>query len=143
MIFCENCGHGRCPHKDSNIKYFCKYCDHGRTPIKTHKHDIFMRTAIMFAIIINSAFCDDCDHSHSPLYCDHFLKTASIVAVLRNRAFSKRFTFFEAITKGCFHLSLLMRGLALDKRVHILIFKKEVAEIEKIMREFFLNYGLT
>jgi len=78
--FGEDCDHGCSPHKDSNIGHFCEYCDHNhssnkedcdhsRNPIKTQKHDIFVRTAIMVAILINSAFCEDC-----------------VIEVLRNRA---------------------------------------------------------
>jgi len=61
--------------------------NHDRSDIKTQKHDIFVRTAIMVAILINSAFYEDCDHDRSPQKydCDHFMRATIIVAVLINK----------------------------------------------------------
>ena len=105
--------HGRSLHKDLNTRHFYEYsdhdrspnkeyCDYGRNPIKTQKHDIFVRTAIMAAVLINSAFCEECDHSRSSLYCDHFMRLRLLVTVLRNSIFSKRSVFLKRLFKGIF-----------------------------------------
>ena len=36
-----------------------------RNPIKAQKHDIFVRTVIMIVVLINSVFCEDCNHDRS------------------------------------------------------------------------------
>ena len=62
MHFCEDNDHDRSPKEDC--------CDHGRSLIKTQKHNIFVKTAIMVAVLIktqNRAF---------------FVKIVIIVAVL-------------------------------------------------------------
>ena len=58
--------------------------NHDHNDIKTQKHDIFVRTAIMVAILINSAFYEDCDHDRSPQKYD-CMRTTIIVAVLINK----------------------------------------------------------
>ena len=54
MIFCNNCDHGhrrnkeQCDHSGSHNK---DDCYHDRSLIKTHKHVIFVRVAIMVAVL--------------------------------------------------------------------------------------------
>jgi len=52
--FFECCDHDRNPNKEDR--------NHGRTPIKPQKHDIFLRTGIIVPVLINSEFCENCDH---------------------------------------------------------------------------------
>ena len=52
---------------------------------KTQKHDIFVRITIMIAILINSAFYEDCDHGRNPIKTQKhgiFVRTTIMVAVL-------------------------------------------------------------
>jgi len=69
---------------------FCEDCDPDRSPQK-YSGDHFVRASQSSEI---RHFYEECDHSRSPLYCDHFMRTAIIVADLRNRAFLKRSAFF-------------------------------------------------
>ena len=52
-----DCDHNRSPNKED--------CDHGHNYVKTQKHDIFMRAAIIVAVLINSAFYEDNDYDHN------------------------------------------------------------------------------
>jgi len=45
-VFYENCGHDSSPNKED--------CDHSYSPIKTQKHDIFVKTAIMVIVLIKT-----------------------------------------------------------------------------------------
>jgi len=53
------------------MKHFYKYCDHNRSPLygrnhtKSQKYNIFVRIAIMIAVLINSAFYEDCNYDHN------------------------------------------------------------------------------
>ena len=64
MVFCEDCNHNMvfCEDRDHDRSPNYEDCGHDRSHIKTQKHDIFVRIAIMVAILT--------------------IRTATIIAVL-------------------------------------------------------------
>jgi len=49
--FFEKVDHGRSPKKELENKAFCENGDHGCSLIKTQKHVLIIRTAIMFTVL--------------------------------------------------------------------------------------------
>ena len=53
----------------------------------------------VITVLINSAFCEDCDHDQSPQKqgCEHFVRIDIIVTVLRNKTFFVKTAIIVAV----------------------------------------------
>ena len=127
-------------------------CDHDRSPIKTQKHDIFMKIAIIVVIFRNRTFLwrsqsqklghfnEDCDHRNY-----FFVRTLIMVSVLciPEICIFETVRFFWSDNCGAFASFPLRSASALDTWVHVIGLKKEVVEMNKIMKlSFFSIYDL-